>query len=279
MKSKLLKALPALFLIIPLIATYGIITGFVSDDMDVLGSESGTEEEEASAKLVCSECGYVYDPIVGDPENGVEPGTKFKDLPDDWVCPECKAGVEDFEEVVVVLWVCPYCGYVYDPEVEETPFEDLPDDWVCPGCNTLKEDFVEDEEYGEYISSDPWVTHLQHVLEMRSKHISVLERVIKEHKAKDADHSSIPGLENALISSSKSVLKAKDAIDAYLGYLGSFKTVGDEGNTEDEEVLLNSGDDEGEDAGNGNGKENNAGKDKKGKKEHTNKGKAKGKNK
>ena len=42
-------------------------------------------------KYVCSICGYVYDPAAGDPENGVDPGTAFQDLPDDWVCPECGA--------------------------------------------------------------------------------------------------------------------------------------------------------------------------------------------
>ena len=40
-------------------------------------------------KYVCSVCDYVYDPEVGDPDNGIEPGTAFEDLPDDWVCPEC----------------------------------------------------------------------------------------------------------------------------------------------------------------------------------------------
>ena len=40
-------------------------------------------------KYVCTVCAYVYDPEVGDPDNGVEPGTAFDDLPDDWVCPEC----------------------------------------------------------------------------------------------------------------------------------------------------------------------------------------------
>jgi len=41
-----------------------------------------------SMKYVCTVCAYVYDPEVGDPDNGVEPGTAFDDLPDDWVCPE-----------------------------------------------------------------------------------------------------------------------------------------------------------------------------------------------
>ncbi|QTA92695.1 Rubredoxin [Desulfonema magnum] len=44
-------------------------------------------------------CGYVYDPEVGDPENGVEPGTPFKDLPDDWICPRCDAEKDFFEKI------------------------------------------------------------------------------------------------------------------------------------------------------------------------------------
>lgn len=38
-------------------------------------------------KWECLVCGYVYDPAVGDPDNGVAPGTAFEDIPDDWVCP------------------------------------------------------------------------------------------------------------------------------------------------------------------------------------------------
>ncbi|NLZ38029.1 MAG: rubredoxin [Firmicutes bacterium] len=50
-------------------------------------------------KYRCILCGYVYDPKLGDPESGVEPGTAFEDLPEDWVCPLCGAGLEDFEPV------------------------------------------------------------------------------------------------------------------------------------------------------------------------------------
>jgi len=42
-------------------------------------------------RYVCNVCGYVYDPETGDPENDVDPGTPFEDLPEDWVCPECGA--------------------------------------------------------------------------------------------------------------------------------------------------------------------------------------------
>jgi len=53
-------------------------------------------EEEKMQKYVCDICGYVYDPEVGDPDSGVSPGTAFEDIPDDWVCPLCGVGKEDF---------------------------------------------------------------------------------------------------------------------------------------------------------------------------------------
>jgi rubredoxin len=50
-------------------------------------------------KWECQACGYVYDPTVGDPDNGVAPGTKFEDIPDTWVCPQCGVGKELFSKV------------------------------------------------------------------------------------------------------------------------------------------------------------------------------------
>ena len=47
----------------------------------------------------CKVCGYVYDPEAGIPDQGIAPGTAFEDLPDDWVCPECGAGKEEFSPV------------------------------------------------------------------------------------------------------------------------------------------------------------------------------------
>jgi rubredoxin len=41
-------------------------------------------------------CGYVYDPAVGDPDNGIQKGVAFADLPDEWVCPICGAGKDQF---------------------------------------------------------------------------------------------------------------------------------------------------------------------------------------
>lgn len=51
------------------------------------------------SKYECTVCEYIYDPKEGDPDNGIEPGTPFEELPDDWVCPVCGAEKEDFEEV------------------------------------------------------------------------------------------------------------------------------------------------------------------------------------
>jgi rubredoxin len=50
-------------------------------------------------KYKCTVCGYIYDPEKGDPDNGVESGTDFKDIPDSWVCPECGVGKDQFEKV------------------------------------------------------------------------------------------------------------------------------------------------------------------------------------
>ncbi|MBQ9383315.1 MAG: rubredoxin [Ruminiclostridium sp.] len=49
-----------------------------------------------SGKYVCSVCGYVYDPAVGDEKQGIPAGTAFEDLPDDWHCPRCKKSKDKF---------------------------------------------------------------------------------------------------------------------------------------------------------------------------------------
>ncbi len=47
-------------------------------------------------RYICVICGYIYDPELGDADSGVEPGTSFKDLPEDWICPLCGAYVNEF---------------------------------------------------------------------------------------------------------------------------------------------------------------------------------------
>ncbi len=48
-------------------------------------------------KYKCTVCGFIYDPAVGDPDNSVNPGTAFEDLPDDWTCPDCGVEKDMFE--------------------------------------------------------------------------------------------------------------------------------------------------------------------------------------
>lgn len=50
-------------------------------------------------KYRCVVCGYVYDPEAGDPDNGIDPGAGFEDIPDTWVCPVCGAPKDQFEKI------------------------------------------------------------------------------------------------------------------------------------------------------------------------------------
>lgn len=62
-------------------------------------SEKGIGKESKSMKkYVCDVCGYVYDPEKGDSDSGIAAGTAFSDLPDDWVCPVCGVGKDQFSE-------------------------------------------------------------------------------------------------------------------------------------------------------------------------------------
>ena len=59
------------------------------------------EKKEAPkmAKYKCKVCGYIYDPKLGDPDGGIKPGTPFEKIPDNWVCPVCGAGKDEFERI------------------------------------------------------------------------------------------------------------------------------------------------------------------------------------
>ncbi|MBK5241862.1 rubredoxin [Clostridium sp.] len=50
-------------------------------------------------KYVCLVCGYIYDPAEGDPDGGIAAGTKFENIPEDWVCPLCGVPKTEFEIV------------------------------------------------------------------------------------------------------------------------------------------------------------------------------------
>jgi len=56
-------------------------------------------ESEPFKKWMCVVCGWIYDEEMGDPDSGLAPGTRWEDVPESWVCPDCGAGKEDFEMV------------------------------------------------------------------------------------------------------------------------------------------------------------------------------------
>lgn len=49
-------------------------------------------------RYICTVCGYIYDPLKGDPENGINTGTAFENLPQEWTCPVCGATKDKFEK-------------------------------------------------------------------------------------------------------------------------------------------------------------------------------------
>jgi len=55
--------------------------------------------EKNLQKYECMDCGWIYDPAIGDPDNGIAPGTPFEEIPDDWTCPDCGAEKSEFEPV------------------------------------------------------------------------------------------------------------------------------------------------------------------------------------
>lgn len=126
----------------------------------------------------CLICGYVYDEAIGEPGEGIQAGTRWEDVPEDWLCPECGVGKADFEMIerpvaqaeqnqvetsqtqsqstiidmtgtAFQIWECLICGWQYDESKglpEEgfpagTLWQDIPEDWLCPECGVGKSDF------------------------------------------------------------------------------------------------------------------------------------------
>jgi rubredoxin len=58
-------------------------------------------ESTSMRKWMCVVCGFIYDEALGVPEEGIEPGTRWEDVPDTWTCPDCGATKDDFEMVEI----------------------------------------------------------------------------------------------------------------------------------------------------------------------------------
>lgn len=75
------------------------IKGFIIVSRSVFSSETGdniSKAGEFEMRYICEVCGWIYDEAEGDPDNGIAAGTKFEDLPEDFVCPLCGVGKDQF---------------------------------------------------------------------------------------------------------------------------------------------------------------------------------------
>jgi rubredoxin len=66
---------------------------------DVLMNQVSTDT--TLRKWMCVVCGFIYDEALGLPEEGIEPGTRWSDVPDTWTCPDCGATKDDFEMIEI----------------------------------------------------------------------------------------------------------------------------------------------------------------------------------
>ncbi|MDT8437692.1 MAG: rubredoxin [Wenzhouxiangellaceae bacterium] len=58
-------------------------------------------DSEPFKQWMCVVCGWIYDEETGDPDSGLAPGTRWDEIPESWVCPDCGAGKEDFEMIEI----------------------------------------------------------------------------------------------------------------------------------------------------------------------------------
>ena len=74
---------------------YSMPNRFINDEL------KGLKKGVFMKQYMCVICGFVYEEEKGWPEEGIEPGTKWDDVPSDWICPECAATKADFEMIEI----------------------------------------------------------------------------------------------------------------------------------------------------------------------------------
>jgi len=75
---------------------HNIKKGISTENAPTYIKKEDKETITKSERYVCSVCGYIYDPELGDPDSGIKPGTPFELLPETWVCPVCGVGKDKF---------------------------------------------------------------------------------------------------------------------------------------------------------------------------------------
>ncbi|TXT53491.1 MAG: Acyl-CoA dehydrogenase [Promethearchaeota archaeon] len=84
---------------------YDLPSADISEEQEGIDAQKESQKKvkktsaELGGKYRCTVCGYVYDPVKGDPDGGIDPGTRFSDIPDGWVCPVCGAAKDQFQKI------------------------------------------------------------------------------------------------------------------------------------------------------------------------------------
>lgn len=65
------------------------------------GGDKALSDENSFKQYMCVVCGLIYNEAEGWPDDGIEPGTRWEDVPETWTCPDCGAGKDDFEMVEI----------------------------------------------------------------------------------------------------------------------------------------------------------------------------------
>jgi rubredoxin len=71
----------------------------ISFSFNIRQERAQAMSDQAFRKYECIVCGYIYDEAEGAPDDGIPPGTRWEDVPEDWLCPDCGVGKEDFEPI------------------------------------------------------------------------------------------------------------------------------------------------------------------------------------
>lgn len=58
--------------------------------------EETRPKDSKNQRYRCTVCNYIYDPLMGDPDSGIQPGTAFENIPDTWKCPICGVSKDKF---------------------------------------------------------------------------------------------------------------------------------------------------------------------------------------
>lgn len=89
----------ASLVLVVLVVSVALLVPLVFFVLLLYHSTPANQEPLPMTKYACDACSYIYDPLQGDPDNGVAPGTAWEDVPEDWVCPECGVGKDMFTAV------------------------------------------------------------------------------------------------------------------------------------------------------------------------------------